>query len=449
MATVAITGTIQTATGVAAPNVPVFLTALPETEGYAEAQGGVGVLVDQPSEVVSETDGTFSVNAIRGVQYRLDIPAIGYSVAFRAPDQASVRFDLLGLVPRMVEASNFVDADGVTNVDVTIEALPEGSVNERFNALVVERGSSQSGPWTEIDTVDLQAGKRFYELRDGSGDATSWYRSHYINTATLDESGQSDPLSGDSFSAALVMSVNEFKQVYLFGIDLTDEDGTPYPEVMYEWGIKAATKWLEHKLDMSIVAHNVVNELHDHYAQDYGAWGWITTFEYPVIRVDSLAFQYPSMAEEVAISSDWVTLVDGGAHGLLQVVPGQGSIADVLLIPGALMPLWSGASGRVPGVWKVSYRAGFEVDDIPFDLKHVIGMFASLSVMNVAGDLVGGSGLQGWSTSIPGLSQSITTTNSSTNAGFGARILEYLKEIKFMLPGLESYYGKTSKLTVA
>jgi hypothetical protein len=42
----------------------------------------------------------------------------------------------------------------------------------------------------------------------------------------------------------------------------------------------------------------------------------------------------------------------------------------------------------------------------------------------------------------------VNTTSSATNAGFGARIIEYQKEIKQLLPNLRRYYGKASKMVV-
>ena len=48
--------------------------------------------------------------------------------------------------------------------------------------------------------------------------------------------------------------------------------------------------------------------------------------------------------------------------------------------------------------------------------------------------------LASYSLSIDGLSQSISTTNSATNAAFGARIINYQKEIKDSLSKLKTYY---------
>jgi hypothetical protein len=103
----------------------------------------------------------------------------------------------------------------------------------------------------------------------------------------------------------------------------------------------------------------------------------------------------------------------------------------------------------VPGVWHFDYRAGFEINSVPPLLKHVIGMAASIGILNIAGDLVAGAGIATKSVSVPGLSQSIGTTSSATNAGYGSRILEYQKEIKSAMPTLRAFFGKTVRMVVA
>ena len=206
--------------------------------------------------------------------------------------------------------------------------------------------------------------------------------------------------------------------------------------------------WLSKELDIPLIAKDIVAEKHDHYARDYSRWGYFQLQQYPVISVSKIEFQYPSMTTSVVINNDWLVLTEGGAPGVVQLVPGQGGIADVLLIPGALMPMWSGRSGRVPGIWRFTYRAGFEVGKLPPDLKHVIGMWASIGILNIAGDLIAGAGIATKSVSVPGLSQNIGTTSSATNSGYGARIGEYTKEIREMLPNLRRFYGKSTRMVV-
>lgn len=445
MATIDITGTITDAGGTGVEGVPVRLSPLPQALDSPVLLEAVGVILD-PIEELTASDGTFTITAVQGYSYLLEIPAIGLKEAFVAPELADIEFHLLGLVPTLESAKDFTDADGVDKVTVNITVPRVKVVLQRFDTLVVQSApDAAAGPWTDVEEILLLSNTDSYSATDDDPDA--YYRAFYKNSVNLDEGMASDPILGGGDQAAL--SIREFKDVYLFGVDLTDGDGNPYPTAMFQWYIDAAVKYVESQLDIKITAENIVGELHDHYAGDYGRWGYFQLKNYPVSRIDSVVFQYPSMTEGVTIDNDWVVLEDEGVHGVIQIVPGQGNIADVLLIPGSLMPMWSGAFGRVPGVWQISYRTGFEPDAVPADIKHLIGMIASLGIMNVAGDLVGGSGLQGWSVSVPGLSQNITTTNSSTNAGFGARLLMYKKDIKEMLPVLKAFYGKTTKMVVA
>jgi hypothetical protein len=67
-------------------------------------------------------------------------------------------------------------------------------------------------------------------------------------------------------------------------------------------------------------------------------------------------------------------------------------------------------------------------------------MKASMGALNIAGDLIAGAGIATKSLSMDGLSQSISTTASATNAGYGARILQYNKEIDERMKNLRNYY---------
>jgi hypothetical protein len=60
--------------------------------------------------------------------------------------------------------------------------------------------------------------------------------------------------------------------------------------------------------------------------------------------------------------------------------------------------------------------------------------------LNIAGDLIAGAGIATKSLSMDGLSQSISTTASATNAGYGARILQYNKHIEESMKTLKAYY---------
>jgi hypothetical protein len=470
MATIDITGTIQDAAGNGVQNIAVVLTPEAPAPGGEEAIGGVG-LVLTPVTVFTDGSGDFTAPAVQGFRYRLTIDTIGHSRTFRAPsgvaEGTDIRFDLLTLVPAIETLVDWVDADGVDKLNLTVEASPINTVLERFDKIVVEKAVASTGPWNPVTDAGppaipflLETGQSFYTTTI-DGVSTDYYRVRYEHT-NGDVGQDGAPYLADGDDSDLCISVEELKALYLFGVDLTDSDGTPYPDRMIRHYIEAAIGWVEKELDICVKPCEIVDELHDHLASDYGRWGYFQLRKYPLVIPNnqvlspwpagtspvSVKFQYPTQTTPVIIDDEWIVIEDDGDSGVIQLVPGQGNIADVLLIPGALMPLWSGATGRVPGVWRFSYRAGFEVNQVPPDIKHVIGMAASIGVFNIAGDLIAGAGIANISISVPGLNQNIGTTSSATNSGYGARIIEYQKEIKEAIPNLKRYYGKATKMVV-
>tara|TARA_R110002126_G_scaffold36707_18_gene111396 strand:+ start:144 stop:1490 length:1347 start_codon:yes stop_codon:yes gene_type:complete len=441
-----ITGTIVDATGTPVQYVVIRLSPAPYDSG-GQVREATGVVM-QPVETETDVNGDFTIGALQGFRYRLTIEAIGLEEVFVMP-AAATAFHLLGLIPVIASAANSTDADDNPVVYLSVEAVRIRTARERYTKLKVESATSLGGAYTDVTTFDLLDGVSFYDYTDTPATADVFYRARYEDATATEVSPWSDVVSAAATEREeLVISPEEMETLYLFGASLQDDDGNPFPRSMFLHYIKAATQELERALDFTITPTDIVDEAHDHYAKDYGRWGYFQLQQYPVISVETVFFQYPSMEEGVQIASDWIVTLEDGDSGVISIVPGRGSIADVLLIPGALMPLWSGASGRVPGIWKMTYRAGFEEGEIPDDIKHYIAMGASIGILNIAGDLIAGAGIATKSISIPGLSQNIGTTSSATNSGYGARIIEYQKERKEMLPLFKQTYGKTLKMVV-
>ena len=119
MAAINITGTIQDASGSGVDAVVVKLSPSPASVGAAEAQSGLGMVLD-PVEVVTGATGTFTIAAVQGFRYRLQISAIGFDREFIAPAQASISFELLGLTPELEAAPQAVSKDGVRETHLII-----------------------------------------------------------------------------------------------------------------------------------------------------------------------------------------------------------------------------------------------------------------------------------------------------------------------------------------
>lgn len=335
----------------------------------------------------------------------------------------------------------------VITLKIVVSSLDNVLAN--FDRLKVHRSvTGQAGPYAEVTVpatrIPLESGKVLYEYQDQSGDAAHFYRVSYYNTVSLLESSLSEPQQGEADAALQVLSVEELKNFYLFGIDLTDEQGAAYPNTLYEFYIKAAVSYVERHLDMPLRPTSY-EEQHDYDPNAWDSYIMVQTNRWPVISVEAVNLITPS--GEVGLTFDHSWLRIRKETGQINVVPS--GTAGIAMMGGnfSLSPRF-GSPRFFPDILQVKYTAGFENGKVPDAIRNVVGLIASYGPLNIAGDLVGGAGLAAASLSIDGLSQSITTANSSTNAGYGARLLEYAKQVKMYLPELRRSF-KGIRLSVA
>lgn len=241
-------------------------------------------------------------------------------------------------------------------------------------------------------------------------------------------------------SSGIVITPQELKDTFLFGIDTTDDDGNQFPESIYEFYIKSAQNWLETQIGGLILCEKEIEEYRDYHINDYRSFGFIKLLKFPVQSVQEVSAQFPLSENRLVFDPSWYRTDSTTAQ--TNLVPTNGSISSILLGQGGnYLPLLYNGLAFLPHFWRLRYKAGFKPEDVPFNIKEIIGMKAAMGPLNIAGDLIAGAGIASKSISLDGLSQSISTTSSATNAGYGARILQYNKEIENRMEGLRQYYG--------
>lgn len=318
------------------------------------------------------------------------------------------------------------------------------AVMNTFSHLKVYRSiTGIDGTYVELTTLSdrpvLEAGKTLYEHTDLSGDPDYYYKSSYFNPTGPVESTQSDAQQGEGDPALDVVSVAELKGNYLFGLDLTDDSGNEYPDSMHVWFIRSAVDWLEKRLDLPIRPKSITEEKHDFYRDDYPKYVWMSLKHYPVIAVDSVKLVLPGEQVVHDFDDEWIHIQQ--ESGQLQLVPGVGSAGSVFLgAGGQFLRIIHRHNKFIPDAFRVTYTAGFPTGEVPAVIKDLAGKVASFGPLNIAGDLLGGAGIASQAISIDGLSQSFNTTSSSTSAGYGARLIQYAKEINVVIPTLQRYY---------
>ncbi len=311
-----------------------------------------------------------------------------------------------------------------------------------FNVIKVFRSTTGAvGPYTEITApatrIPLVDDQIVYDYTDESGDESYYYKSSFFNSNTALESQLSDAQQGEGDPALEVLSVSELKTNYLFGLDLTNDQGVEYPDSLYEFYIRAAVSWIELKLDIPLRTKRIVEEEHDYFREDYDKFISLETDVFPILEVEEIKLVLPGEQVVQVFDPSWLHVLKEA--GQINLVPGTGTAGSILLgASGAWIPLIYGNNRWIPRAFRVTYTAGF--NPIPEVLRDVVGKTASFGPLNIAGDLLGGAGIASQSVSIDGLSQNFNTTSSATSAGYGARLLQYSRELKEVLPTLRRQF---------
>ena len=317
-----------------------------------------------------------------------------------------------------------------TTIKLKIRVIELDNVLTQFNQIKVWRSDTGiAGTYNEITKaapgtpgrIAIVAGRTLYEFDDTLGEVDSYYKTSYFHTGTLLESNLGQPRLGSDPATANIMTTQELLDIYLFGVDLTDDDGNAYPDIVYDWSIRYAISWLEHELDLTL-RPTKVTERYDYYRRDYQSWVFIKTRHSPVIndlegvdlttpRLDLTRVEviWPSNQTVLEFNQEWIHIRED--TGMINLIPAAGTLSQVLLTSGgSFLPLLAEGRDFVPDLFKVTYTHGFREGQVPRALRELVGKKAAFGPLNLAGDLLGGAGIASQSIGIDGLSQSFNTT---------------------------------------
>jgi hypothetical protein len=241
-----------------------------------------------------------------------------------------------------------------------------------------------------------------------------------------------------------ILNAAWLKERYLVGIDLTDDSGAEYPDELYNHSLKAAIAVLEGVLGIRIRETREFEERQDVlYDEDVGYF--LSTLDRrPVREVRALQVQYANFPP-TDLPLSWLHVVSE-THGQVQIIPGAEAFAGVVFSnAGAIWPTTLMTARRYTPQWvKYTYTAGFDWTDpeqADEALLMGIGIFAAALPLDTAGDLIAGAGIANKSISFDGLSQTLGTTSSATNSGYGAKLQSQAKRYKEqVLPALKARY---------
>jgi len=240
----------------------------------------------------------------------------------------------------------------------------------------------------------------------------------------------------------LIISPEELLSIYLHGVRIQSNDGTELSDEDIRFYIQSAQTEVENYFDIRF-EQKFINETVTFFHDDYYNRFPILRLKLPIRKGLSL-FAFLNGVEQIKYPITWLNTHKDSEeffYKTLSIVP-TGSVASRtsadILLTGITAFLGLTSYREIPEYFDIQYLTGFE--NVPLDLLNVVGKLASIGLLNIAGDLILGAGIAATGLSIDGLSQNISTTSSATNSGYGARIVQYNKEIVESVKRLKRVY---------
>lgn len=247
-------------------------------------------------------------------------------------------------------------------------------------------------------------------------------------------------------NSGLLLSPNELRSIYLYGIVIEDSDGTDFSDEAILFYIKAAQQEIEKFLNIKLTLQ-LFTETHNYYRDTYYRKFPLLQPTYPV-RQSLTLIGFLNKIEQVIYPPEWLLNYESSEPEFtksMSVVPNGTSSTtgnfDVVLT-GITAYLGLQRFELIPNYWTMQYTTGYAYDEMPYDILNIIGKLAAIPVLAIAGDLILGAGIARQHLSIDGLSQMIDSTSSATNSGYGARMINYNKEIQESLTRLQGIYKR-------
>lgn len=231
-----------------------------------------------------------------------------------------------------------------------------------------------------------------------------------------------------------ILDVKRFKERFLFGVDLRRSDGVELPDTTIEQFLIVALDYVQMELNVPILPREEVYFADYDFAQ-YRNFVFFQVPVYPIVQgsVTSVRLHFTDTIG-IDFPEDWFRVY--ATSGQIQLLPNVSTLSAVLISQaGQLLPR-AIHSTKAPQLLRINYMAGIaDLDDcVPPTINQAIGLTASISLLQMLGDIGpgGGAGISSQSLSLDGMSQTINTAISATNNLYGATIEAYRKQLNDM-----------------
>ena len=290
---------------------------------------------------------------------------------------------------------------------------------------------------------DLFNGICQYRVRDFSDDTDPWDYTVWLKCGATDPVGYTfGNYKAPEGSWGDIITTDDLRFSYLWGVDFRASNGASYTDAQIQFFIDAALEEVQRQINITIKKKRIACEPNRRGLQkgkDYDTeegyykfrrenverTGMIHTRERPIISV--------SRCDLLSRNEKIISLLPSS---IIDKTKGRIEFFNRLLRPSdttraiesAILPYGPDTLERNL-LYAIDYTAGYETsDDVPIDLRQIIGKIAACSLLNIIGRGLM-SGFSSSSLSMDGVSESFSSTQSATSAYYGADIKEYKDDI--------------------
>ena len=243
-----------------------------------------------------------------------------------------------------------------------------------------------------------------------------------------------------------IVTPDDCRYTFLWGTDFKATNGQMFTDEQIQWFIDAATREMERQLNITIVKRRIKSDFtveskhlvkgvdyddeetpYDFSFRKIQRYGMIQTKQRPILNVTRCTLINKGQNDDVDLLP---SVVPDKKNGVLKFLKRPWKPSDTHVGISDSISRYGAETWNSHLFYAVDYDAGFESsDEVPADLRHMIGKMAAISLLNVIGDGLM-SGFSSSSLSMDGVSESFSSTQSATSAFFGARIAVYQKEVQ-------------------
>ena len=282
-----------------------------------------------------------------------------------------------------------------------------------------------------------------YRARNFSDDTSPWGYTPWVCRGTTEPTGYTyGNYHAPEGSWGDIITTDDLR-TYLWGVDFRASNGASYTDAQIQYFIDAAISEIERELNITIKKTRIVcepqrrglekgkdyDEAEPYYTfkrERVERQGMISTRKRPIMSISRLDL---INRNEKIIPLLQASTFDSkkGQIKFFNRLPRQSD--SMRGIETAIYPYGAETLERNL-FYAIDYIAGFEsADDVPMDLREVIGKKAAVSLLNIIGRGLM-SGFSSSSLSMDGVSESFSSTQSATSAYYGADIKEYKDDIE-------------------